>query len=108
MLQVRAWLARAAGLFRKRDREAEMQDEIQQHLDLLTERNIAEGMSPGDAQNAARRAFGGVEQIKEITREELFWMWPEQLWRDFRFALRQLRKSPAFSLVVILTLALGI
>jgi hypothetical protein len=80
-----------------------MAEEMRQHIERLTERKITTGMSPNEARNAARREFGGVEQIKEIAREEWVWMWPDQLWKDFRFAFRQLRKSPAFSLVAVLT-----
>jgi len=52
-----------------------MNAEIQQHLDALTDRNIATGMSLKEARNAALREFGGVEQIKEVAREQRAWMW---------------------------------
>ena len=50
-----------------------MAEEMQAHVDLLTERNIAAGMSPEEARNAALRQFGGVEQIKEVAREQRVW-----------------------------------
>ena len=70
MPRLRAWFSRLLGLFSKNRRDAEMAEEIQAHLDLLTERNIAAGMSPNEARNAALRLFGGIEQTKEIAREQ--------------------------------------
>ena len=69
MPRLRAWFSRFVGLFSKKRRDAEMAEEIQQHVDLLTERNIAAGMLPHEARNAALRQFGGIEQTKEIARE---------------------------------------
>src|SRR5689334_5670359 len=108
MAPFRAWWSRAFGLFRRRKREADMAEEIRHHLDGLTERNVAAGMSVQEARKAAQREFGGVEQIKEIAREQHTWMWADQVWQDLRFAVRMILKQPGFTLITALTLGLGI
>jgi predicted permease len=85
-----------------------MAEEIQQHVDLLTERHIAAGLSPKVARNAALREFGGVEQIKEIAREQKVWMWADEFVQDLRFGVRMLFRNPGFSALAILCLTLGI
>src|SRR5207237_10402541 len=96
------------GLFRKNRRDAEMAEEIQAHVDLLTERNIAAGMNATDARNAALREFGGVEQIKEIAREQRVWRWADEFVQDIRFGVRMLLRTPGFSILATLCLTLGI
>src|SRR5436853_5973441 len=108
MPRVRAWFSRLFGLFRKNRRDAEMAEEIQAHVDLLTERNIAAGMNATDARNAALQQFGGVEQIKEIAREQRVWRWADEFLQDIRFGARMLSRSPGFSVLAILCLTLGI
>ena len=108
MKTIRAACWRLLGLFRKKRRDEELAAEIQHHLDALTERKIAAGMSPTEARNTALREFGGVEQCKELAREQRVWMWPDQLRQDLRFGFRMLRRSPAFSSLAIVCLTLGI
>src|SRR5213595_1029675 len=108
MPHIRAWFSRLFGLFRKSHRDAEMAEEMQAHVDLLTERNIVAGMLPHEARNAALREFGGVEQIKEIAREQRVWRWADEFLQDIRFGVRMLWRTPGFSILAILCLTLGI
>ena len=95
-------------LLRRRGIYRDLDDEIQAHLEQKTEALIAGGMSPAEAANAARRAFGNITNVREQGRET--WQWPtlESFLMDVRFALRQLRRGPTISMIVILTLAIGI
>src|SRR5438105_14840442 len=101
MPRLRAWFSRLFGLFRKNHRNAEMAEEIEAHVDLLTERNIAAGMSLIDARNAALREFGGIEQIKEVAREQRVWRWADEFLQDIRFGARMLLRTPGFSILAI-------
>src|SRR5262245_54470517 len=108
MKAIRAAASRLFGAFRKKRCDAEMAEEMQYHLDSLIDRKVAAGMSPMEARYAALREFGGVEQMKELAREQRTWMWPDQIGQDLRFGLRMLRRNPGFSLLTVLCLTLGI
>ncbi|MGD0992207.1 MAG: ADOP family duplicated permease [Gemmatimonadales bacterium] len=94
--------------WRRRRREAELDEEIRGHLAMAARDHEAQGESPREAAYAARREFGNATLVKEVTRESWGGMWLEQLGRDLRFALRSLMRRPGLAVAAVLCFALGI
>jgi putative ABC transport system permease protein len=101
-------LKKLRALFRKEKFEAEMAEEMRLHLEERTRANIAAGMSSEEARYAAQRSFGGMDQLKEVAREQRGLRWLEGAIRDVRYATRQLVKAPGFTVTIVLILGLGI
>src|ERR1700744_4474052 len=108
MRYLRRFLSKCRSFLRNQRVEADLEREMTAHLAFLEDDFRQRGMSAGEARLAARRAYGGVEQAKQMHRDERSILWLEQLRQDIRYAFRQGRRSPGFAATVILTIALGI
>jgi putative ABC transport system permease protein len=104
-VKVRSFLR---NLFLSRRVEADLDQEVHSHLEMLTEENIRSGMTPHEAERAARIELNGIEQVKEQVREERLGNWLHSVVSDCRYGLRQLRKNPGATAVMVFTLALAI
>jgi predicted permease len=91
-----------------RKRDADLERELQSDLELEEEEQRERGLSPEDSHYAALRAFGNPALIRDQTRATWSWIWPESLLRDIRFTFRALRRTPGFTAVAIVVMALGI
>lgn len=105
---MRTFFSRLLDVVLRREREDRLSEEMQAHLDLLTEEHIARGLSPDAARLAARKSFGGVDQIKERYRDQRGFPLVDELIQDTRYAARLIARDRWFATAIVVALALGI
>ena len=103
-----SWPGRALNLFRRRRLDADIEEELQFHVEARTRDNVAAGMTPDDARRDARRRFGFPLHAREASRDANVVLWLETFILDLRYAVRGLRKSPAVTAIAVLSLGLAI